>query len=86
MQSGYPDYEPLINPSFYITKLPSSFKALMVEIYNQEEVYQLDCSHINFLYCYNSTFCYNMGKKSVCCNKNIKKIKARTSQIANKLE
>ena len=51
MQSGYPDYEPLINPSFYITKLPSSFKALMVEIYNQEEVYQLDCSHINFLYC-----------------------------------
>ena len=23
----------------------------MVEIYNQEEIYRLDCSHINFLYC-----------------------------------
>ena len=27
-------------------------------------------------------FCYHMGEKSVCCNKNIQKIKARTSEIA----
>ena len=32
-------------------------------------------------------FCYNMGKrKSVCCNKNVQRIKASTSQIAKRLE